>query len=274
MLPILRIATKNNLFIMKLFLTLFWQCLVVQISAQTASYITVPTTFSITTKQWVLQQFINAAQGQVVLYKENRNVCGNNYGCASSGPVPVTGMELTGQRINKDKVKLNWITFTEINNRGFDVERTFDINGIFIAVNFVQGSGNSFTEKNYELIDDNKYVGITYYRLKQIDNDGGFRYSNIVAVKGYANAIGIKPFPNPSRATNINFEIEGLKVGAIMSVIIYDQVGKSVYQNKNILLTGTYTFTCKELSNLASGVYHIYLFSEEKQTSATFITTE
>lgn len=259
---------------MKLFLTLFLLCVGVQIFAQTANYITVPTTFSITTKQWVLQQFINAAQGQVVLYKENRNVCSNNFGCAVNGPVPVTGMELTGQRINKDKAKLNWKTFTEINNRGFDVERTFDINGTFINVNFVQGSGNSFTEKNYELIDNNKYDGVTYYRLKQIDFDGSFSYSNIVAVKGYTNAIGINPFPNPSKAANINFEVTGLKVGAVISIIIYDQIGKSVYQNKNISLTSTYTFTCKNLLNLASGVYHIYLFSEEKQTSATFIITE
>jgi Secretion system C-terminal sorting domain len=274
MLPIQQVVTKNILFIMKLFLILFWLCVVVQLSAQTSSYIIVPTSFSISTKQWVLQQFKNAANGQVVLYKESFNVCGNNYGCAVSGPLPVTGMELSGFRLNKDKAKLNWKTFTEINNRGFDVERTFDINGIFLAVNFVQGSGNSFNEKNYELIDENKYDGITYYRLKQINIDGSYMYSNIVAVKGYTNTIGIKPFPNPSKATNINFEIEGLKVGSKMSIIIYDQVGKSVYQNKNMLLTSTYIITCKDLSHLASGVYHIYLFSDEKLTSASFIITE
>jgi hypothetical protein len=258
---------------MKSFLIIVGLCAAMHISAQTRSYIKVPATFSITTKQWVLQQYKNAAQGQPVLYRANVFTCGNNYGCQSV-VLPVTGMELAGVRINKEKVKLNWKTYTEINNSGFDVERTFDINGIFSATGFVAGSVNISSEKNYEFVDDNKYEGITYYRLKQIDLNGSFRYSNIVAVKGYTNEIGIKPYPNPARANNLNFEVMGLKVGSSISIVIYDNAAKKMYEDQHIRLNSTYSFNCKRFLQLASGVYHINMFSESKQASATFIINE
>lgn len=259
---------------MKFFFTSILFCVFIQISAQTSSNLLLPAKFSITTKQWVLQQYKNAAQGQVVLYKENLAVCGINYGCLpSGGPLPVTGLELTAQRISNDQAKLFWKTYTEINNKGFDVERTFDVNAAFTAIHFVNGSNYSYSEKLYELMDDNRYQGTSYYRLKQINFDGSYSYSNIASVKGFTTALEIKPYPNPASASNINFEIKGLKAGTIFGIVIHNNLGKLVYESQHIQLTNTYTFNCKELLFFASGVYHIRIFSNDKKATTSFILT-
>ena len=83
---------------------------------------------------------------------------------------------------DQDKVKLNWTTQTEVNNYGFDVERQA-INGQWEKVGFVNGNGNSNSPKEYSYIDKNLIGGSKFlYRLKQVDNDGQFEYSDIVEV--------------------------------------------------------------------------------------------
>ena len=83
---------------------------------------------------------------------------------------------------SEDKVKLNWSTKTETNNYGFDVERKVD--GDWQKIGFVQGNGNSNSPKEYIYIDKNLIGGSKFhYRLKQIDNDGQFEYSDVVEVE-------------------------------------------------------------------------------------------
>jgi len=85
------------------------------------------------------------------------------------------------------KVKLLWRTETEVNNYGFEVERKNPpLNplqeGEFEKIGFIDGHGNSNSPKSYEFIDKNLLYGNHYYRLKQIDNDGSFQYSDVVEV--------------------------------------------------------------------------------------------
>ena len=77
-------------------------------------------------------------------------------------------------------VKLNWRTETEVNNFGFEIERseTQDARGKkWVKIGFVNGNGNSNSPKNYAFEDNNLVPGKYSYRLKQIDNDGQFEYS-------------------------------------------------------------------------------------------------
>lgn len=259
---------------MKSILTSVWLCTAVQVSAQSGSFIKVPSAFSITTKQWIMQQYQDAAKGEMVLYRENLLTCGgNNYGCQGV-VLPVTGLELTGIRLNEEKVRLNWKTFTEINNKGFDIERKFGNSDQFSFAGFVPGSFNSSSVINYEKLDDNTYEGVTYYRLKQTDIDGKAAYSNIVAVKGFNNTIAIKPYSNPARADNIQFSVTGIKAGSTVSIVIFDHAGKKIYENQRLQLSGSLNFAYKGQYAMTAGLYYICLQWNDKKANAGFVVTQ
>ena len=122
-------------------------------------------------------------------------------------PLPVELISFIAA-INEDNIHLNWKTATEVNNYGFEVERSVD-QGDFEKIGFVMGNGNSNSPKDYTFTD--KFVnGFLSYRLKQIDNDGSFTYSDIVEIE----ALTVKDFavyqnyPNPfNPVTSIKFKI-------------------------------------------------------------------
>jgi len=91
---------------------------------------------------------------------------------------------------------LNWVTASEINNQGFEIQRTDD-NGTWKSIGFVKGRGESEVEARYQFVDDETTLGSNYYRLKQLDYDGNFEYSNIVEVwlEGFEGDIRL--YPNP-----------------------------------------------------------------------------
>lgn len=95
--------------------------------------------------------------------------------------LPVELLTFTAVPVNNSKVKLNWITASETNNDYFTVERSLDAY-TWEYVTDVDGSGNSNTALEYEAWDNQPYMGISYYLLKQTDFDGQFSYSNIVGV--------------------------------------------------------------------------------------------
>ncbi|MCW9065211.1 MAG: YCF48-related protein, partial [Ignavibacteriaceae bacterium] len=107
-----------------------------------------------------------------------------NYGWASGhlgsiistvNPVPVELTSFTA-KANKNSVILNWQTSTETNNSGFEVQRKI---GEWESMGFVEGHGTTTEEKIYSFVDENLVAGTYQYRLKQIDYDGSFEYSEI-----------------------------------------------------------------------------------------------
>ncbi len=104
-------------------------------------------------------------------------------------PLPVE-LAIFTVKINGSKIELNWETASEVNNYGFEIERKSLFQPSqregeepsFYKIGFVSGSGNSNTIKSYLYIDENPVHGKSKYRLKQIDNNGDFKYSNVVEV--------------------------------------------------------------------------------------------
>ncbi|MCW8823012.1 MAG: M28 family peptidase, partial [Ignavibacteriaceae bacterium] len=97
--------------------------------------------------------------------------------------VPVELLAFTAS-VNNSAVQLLWSTATELNNKGFEIERSVDDDDNFVTVGFVDGKGNS-TEINYYSYSDQPDLNgfrQLYYRLKQVDFDGTFSYSNVVNV--------------------------------------------------------------------------------------------
>lgn len=107
--------------------------------------------------------------------------------------LPIKLITFTGM-LRGDDVQLNWATATETNNDYFEVERSLDGKS-FTKIGFVKGAGNSVNVQKYIYIDISAENEVLYYRLKQVDYDGTFSYSNIVVVK--QNISSVKLYPNP-----------------------------------------------------------------------------
>lgn len=162
---------------------------------------------------------------------------------------------------NANDVILNWQTATEINNQGFEIQRSSD--GEFEKIGFVPGHGTTTETQSYIFIDENVLPGEYSYRLKQMDYDGTTEYSNIVEIdvtqpieyslsQNYPN-----PF-NPSTTISYSISKDGL-----VTLKVYDILGKEVLTLINeVQSAGTKNITF-DASELSSGVYYYQLVSGE-----------
>jgi hypothetical protein len=175
---------------------------------------------------------------------------GTDFLPAGSLPVELTSFSVT---VNEGTVNLNWTTATEINNNGFEVQRTD--NNEFHTIGFVQGHGTTTSIQSYSFVDQNVTAGNYSYRLKQIDFNGNFEYSNVVEVE----VLGVKEFtlgqnyPNPfNPSTAINFS---LAVDSKVSLKIFDVLGQEVATLVNGQMTSGPQKVSFDASSLNSGVY-------------------
>jgi hypothetical protein len=169
------------------------------------------------------------------------------------GTVPVELVSFNAA-VSDNGVKLSWATATEINNSGFEIERSVD-NNAFQKISFVGGHGTTSETSTYSYFDASVNTGKYYYRLKQIDYDGTFAYSNSVMVdvnlvQSYQLA---QNFPNPfNPSTTINFS---LPVEAKVTIKIYNLLGKEVEAAVNSKLAAGQHSLDLDLGTLSSGIY-------------------
>ena len=176
-------------------------------------------------------------------------------------PLPVELSSFAAIMFDKDKVMLNWQTATEVKNYGFDVERQAN-SGQWEKVGFVNGNGNSNSPKEYSYIDKNLIGGSKFfYRLKQVNNDGQFTYTDAVEVVVVPNQYELSQnYPNPfNPSTKIKFSLP--EAGKV-SFKIYDMTGAEVVDLVNADYEAGYYGIDLNLSNLASGVY-LYRFQSK-----------
>jgi len=139
----------------------------------------------------------------VAVWSENRGVENKVYAQAITafGVLPVALKNFTATK-KLTASDLSWTTASEVNCLGFDIERSLDGNRFSKIGNVISKStnGNSNTNLNYSFQDNKPSIGNNYYRLKQIDVDGNYKYSNIAMVKFDATApIDVQSvFPNPA----------------------------------------------------------------------------
>jgi hypothetical protein len=117
--------------------------------------------------------------------------------------LPVSLLSFFASRENKFSVKLEWSTATELNNKGFEIERRYEYNNQFSYQGFEASKGiggNSQRILNYTYTNMNAFSGVTYYRIKQLDIDNHSVYSAIKAVNGTGGAaVDVTITPNPNR---------------------------------------------------------------------------
>ncbi len=179
---------------------------------------------------------------------------------AAGGPLPVTLLNLQVSKLNTTTANISWQTATEINNRGFQIQRSFD--GInFTDVKFVTGAGNSDIIKQYSITDIPGSTGIIYYRLKQVDIDGNSKLSNTVIISFNSQGI-IKVYPNPAQQ---QVTIEGIDCYNRLQLI--DITGKRL---NDIIINKQYQININ-LDNYLNGFYFIRLMNE-KETKTIKLT--
>jgi hypothetical protein len=190
----------------------------------------------------------------------------------TSTPPPATVISSFTGSVNKYLVTIKWNTSQEYNLKGWYLERADLSKKIlgsktapWVSQRFVKGIGSSSTIQEYSCFDLNVFNGIVQYRLKQINLDDSFNYSDTLEVNTKTNALRkffLGNFPNPfNPVTNIEFSVSE---PGHYTLKVYNVVGQEVATLvENQLADGSYSVTF-DATKLASGMY-IYTLSGNNQ---------
>ncbi|MGE5436165.1 MAG: T9SS type A sorting domain-containing protein [Syntrophothermus sp.] len=175
------------------------------------------------------------------------------------GPLPVELTSLTASSVN-GKVVLTWQTASETNNRGFQVERKSSNNN-WVSLGFVAGNGTSTITNSYSFT-DNTANGTYSYRLKQVDFNGSYKYSDVIEV---VNGLPVEftlsqNYPNPFNP-NTTIEFSVVKAGNY-NLDVYNVSGEKVASLLNSNLTAGNHKVNFDASRLTSGIYFYRLSGE------------
>lgn len=169
--------------------------------------------------------------------------------CVVTLPVEITAFNAI---LIENKVKVSWTTATEINNDYFTVQKSND--GLnFEDVKEINGAGNSNSNVNYQVVDNNPYAGVNYYRLKQTDFDRDFDYSKIVSINNKSE-FNLSIYPNPSNKY-INVIVPDNK-GELLKMLIYNSLGQVVF-SKEYIISDENNRLKISTTQYEQGLYHI-----------------
>ena len=160
-----------------------------------------------------IEDTFNAGDTVIFRFRLFADAASNGWGWAIDNlniqgtPVPVELASFTANNV-ENKVTLSWETATEKNNAGFDIERSAD-NKTFSKIANIPGRGTTTERQSYSYVDNSSSGGKLYYRLKQIDFNGSFTYSNTLEVTAVPIVFKLSQnYPNPfNPTTTIKFQL-------------------------------------------------------------------
>lgn len=193
-------------------------------------------------------------QGQNGIYPEYPDdVPAGTEPCGIISTLPVELVAFSASPV-EDFVRLNWTTMSEINNDRFEVYRSIDGETLEL-VGEVDGKGNSSSQEEYTLLDTAPYFGVSYYRLKQIDFDGKYAWSDFVSVEIFESEdLQLKLYPNPL-SSNI-FQIHCNHSCEDMKVEVLNASGQRIPATFS-----SNTKTIEVKAELAKGLYYVRIIS-------------
>lgn len=167
-------------------------------------------------------------------------------------PVDLVNLKVEIENLNAN---LTWSTMAEIENRGFEIQRSYD--GInFEKAGFIEGVGNSDQKVDYQFTDKNLRTNqLIYYRLKQIDFNGKFEISNVISTKIIDEDVAkiSDAYPNPVAGGNIKIDVDLIE-GEVVDLQLYDSFGKLVLNQTGFRSSGKSTIEIKT-KDLAKGIH-------------------
>ncbi|MBC5994254.1 T9SS type A sorting domain-containing protein [Pontibacter cellulosilyticus] len=176
---------------------------------------------------------------------------------SSMSPLPIELSYFAAQKQGQNAV-LTWITKSEKENRGFEVEVSADGKSYRKIGSVEKGTGTSAVETRYTFTDTEPgKSGVRYYRLKQLDRDGTHAYYGPRAVEfGNASQLAATAYPNPFQS-QVNLSIPAEAVG-MAKIRLYNTAGKMLLEQKAIMEAGTNSFTIDTAGKaIPAGVYVI-----------------
>ena len=166
----------------------------------------------------------------------------------SSLPIELLSFEATP---HTNHVDLSWKTSTERHNKGFQIQKSGDKN-TWETIGFIKGQGTSATAHNYTYQDKQPYIDWNYYRLKQLNQDGTFTYSEVVAAQFIDKHQAIHIFPNPvQHQLNVEFLEELFR--EVVHIEIFNSVGQLVLAQA----IRPSSFYQVDISTLPKGTYYL-----------------
>ena len=182
----------------------------------------------------------------------------------TAGSIPVNLIDFKGKAEN-NQVKLNWRTATESNSNRFEVERSTDGRS-FTKIAEVVAKGNSNSIQQYNSIDANPVNGINHYRLKIVNEDGGFTHSRVIHVSMNEKARGFDIYPNPISGNEINIVFTG-DVNGKATIRVYDINGRLRINTQQMANSNNLQLK----HNLSPGMYIINITVNNKEESRKII---
>lgn len=243
-------------------------CTLVDIFLSTDGGLTFPTTLATATPNAlgtaiVILPMVNTDKARIKITPSSSTAAGNvpnvffdisNVDFTIGSPMPVTLVSFEANPGSDDSALLTWQTSEETNNAGFDIEMSLDARN-FVKVGFVEGGGSSKVIRKYEYAVNNLQGGTYYFRLKQLDFDGKFEYSQIDAIELKSAQEILAVYPNP---TNGKLKIHpSLHKGQAFSIQVVSQSGRTVV---SLPVSDAYTKGYElDATELPSGLYNIIL---------------
>jgi hypothetical protein len=169
--------------------------------------------------------------------------------------LPVELSSFSADVVSDNEVILNWTTETEVSNYGFEIQRQNFGATDWTRIGFVAGNGNSNSPKHYSFTDNNPVNGSKFnYRLKQIDTDGDYEFSNVIEAEIIpADYVLYQNYPNPfNPVTKITYQIS--KESKVV-INVYDILGSEVVSLVNDTKEPGYYEVEFNATNLPSGTY-------------------
>ena len=185
--------------------------------------------------------------------------------------IPVELTSFTAEA-SENEIILNWTTATELNNQGFEIDRSSD-NETFEKIGFVPGFGTTTESKSYTYQIVEFASGIQYYRLKQIDFDGTYEYSEVIEVEGInpGQFTLFQNYPNPFNPfTSIKFS---LPVDSNVKLKLFNMLGQEVGELLNSEISAGIHNIDFNASSLSSGTY-FYVLEANGNNGSNFNATK
>ena len=204
---------------------------------------------------WIYSALAHNKQALIIA----KPVLGNVETSTDWGALPVELASFSAD-INGRNVRLSWITASESNNAGFDIERVKSGSSDWTSVGNVSGNGTTTSSNSYSFVDRNVVSGKYNYRLKQIDYNGNYEYHNLNSeiVVGAPDKFNLlQNYPNPfNPTTKIDFDIAN---DSYVSLKIYNSSGKEIATLVNEFRASGYHSVVFDASKISSGIYYYKL---------------
>lgn len=169
---------------------------------------------------------------------------------------------ISGVYANKETL-LSWNAICDTRFNYFNVEYSTDGTG-FTTIGKVYGDFNNNNPKDYSFNHNNPEGYTNYYRLKMVDKDGNYKYSNVIIIR-LKTTEGITIGPNPA-SDYVYINVTSLKEDNAQ-VRIVSPLGSVLFSKQQRLLAGTNSFTIKDISHYIAGVYIVQVVTNEEVKS-------